>query len=416
MIQKSQLPLILATAFLDILGMSLFIPLLPGVIASFWVHVSWTGYTQAVYAFGMFLGWLMFGRLSDAYGRKRILSFTSIINLLAYIVMLYSIWHLDIKNWISLSAGESGNIELSGIQSLMQWVTPIFAVYLLSRFIGGLGGAGFGVIGAYISDISSPMERVKNMGFMGASFGIAFLIGPAVSGILSEFVSIHTIILITIAIIAINVLSIWIFLEEPRRHVNTEEIHIVDFHFSRTVITLFLLSFGATLWFSGIQSMSGQFYTDKFHFTAQQIGYTMALVGFISVLYQGFLVRYIRAHLDEQQMLFFAFGLLTMSFIGFAWTSSVLWLIFWIAFFPIGMGSFNPSIGSLLSKNAGKEVGKVMGYNTSIQSIGQIFWPIIAGILYATPGTGRPFFFSAAIFFVLFFVSLSLKKAPSIQK
>jgi MFS family permease len=57
-----------------------------------------------------------------------------------------------------------------------------------------------------------------------------------------------------------------------------------------------------------------------------------------------------------------------------------------------------------------------MGYNTSIQSIGQIFWPIIAGILYATPGTGRPFFFSAAIFFVLFFVSLSLKKAPSIQK
>jgi MFS family permease len=103
------------------------------------------------------------------------------------------------------------------------------------------------VIGAYISDISSPMERVKNMGFMGASFGIAFLIGPAVSGILSEFVSIHTIILITIAIIAINVLSIWIFLEEPRRHVNTEEIHIVDFHFSRTVITLFLLSFGATL-------------------------------------------------------------------------------------------------------------------------------------------------------------------------
>jgi MFS family permease len=99
----------------------------------------------------------------------------------------------------------------------------------------------------------------------------------------------------------------------------------------------------------------------------------MALVGFISVLYQGFLVRYIRAHLDEQQMLFFAFGLLTMSFIGFAWTSSVLWLIFWIAFFPIGMGSFNPSIGSLLSKNAGKEVGKVMGYNTSIQSIGQIF-------------------------------------------
>jgi len=96
MTQKSQLPLILATAFLDILGMSLFIPILPSIIASFGIHVSWTGYTQAIYAIGMFIGGLSFGRLSDKYGRKRILSFTSIINLIAYIIMLYSIWNLDI--------------------------------------------------------------------------------------------------------------------------------------------------------------------------------------------------------------------------------------------------------------------------------------------------------------------------------
>jgi predicted MFS family arabinose efflux permease len=81
--------------------------------------------------------------------------------------------------------------------------------------------------------------------------------------------------------------------------------------------------------------MSGQFYTDKFHFTPEQIGYTMALVGFISVLYQGFLVRFIRAYLDEKNMLLFAFLILMVSFVGFGWTKSVFWLLFWIAFFPI---------------------------------------------------------------------------------
>lgn len=94
MTQKSQLPLILITAFLDILGMSLFIPLLPTIIAEFGSHASWTGYTQAIYAIGMFLGGLFFGKLSDKYGRKRMLSFTSIINLVSYIIMLVSVWSL----------------------------------------------------------------------------------------------------------------------------------------------------------------------------------------------------------------------------------------------------------------------------------------------------------------------------------
>ena len=58
------------------------------------------------------------------------------------------------------------------------------------------------------------------------------------------------------------------------------------------------------------------------------------------------------------------------------------------------MGSLQPSLGSLIAQNAGKEVGKVMGYNTSIQSIGQIFGPIIAGMLYV-PGSGLPFLVSA---------------------
>ena len=411
MIQKSQLPLILTTAFLDILWFSIFLPVLPSIISWFGVHPSWTGYTQAVYAIGMFTWGLFFGKLSDTYGRKKMLTYTSIINLVSYIILLASVWMLVLGNsTMNLTVLEWGGFSFAHLSTLLNWFTPYFWLFLFARFVGGLGGSGFGVIQAYISDISSPEERTKNMGLMGAAFGMAFLIGPAIWWLLSQFTTIHSIILLCIIVILANVISIFVFLQEPKKHIHTEEVDLIDFRFSKTIITLLILSFGMTLGFASIQSMSSQFYTDRFHFTATQIGYTMAMVWLIAVLYQGVVVKYIRTALNEIQMIRIAVFLLFFAFVWFALNTSPYILFFWVALFPIGMGSFQPGVGSLMAKNAGKEVGKVMGYNTSIQSIGQIFGPILAWILYMTPGSGLPFFVSAGIFAILFFISLLLKK------
>ena len=117
------------------------------------------------------------------------------------------------------------------------------------------------------------------MGFIGASFGIAFLIGPAVSGVLTTAgVSLHTILILASFVILANVILIWTTLSEPQKHIHTEDIHMRDFHFSRTIVILLFLSFGSMLGFSAIQSMSAQFYADRFHFDAARIGYTMAVV------------------------------------------------------------------------------------------------------------------------------------------
>ncbi len=410
--QKSQLSLILATAFLDILGLSLFLPLLPSVIESFWVHASWSWYTQAVYAVGMFIWGLFFGRLSDKYGRKKMLSYTSLLNLASYVLMLIATWTLTIHMGGTGASSEYSGIGFSHLAEAFHNLTPIFVLFLFARFIWWLWGAWFGVVTAYISDISSPTERVKNMGFMGASFGIAFLIGPALSWLLTTAgVSLHTILILASIVIFANVVLIWTTLTEPKKHVHSEEIHIADFRFSPTIIILLTLSFGSMLGFSAIQSMSAQFYADRFHFDAAQIGYTMAVVGLVSVLYQGWIVRYVRQHLDEITMLHIAYIILIIAFVGFSFNMSPVWLFFWVALFPLGMGSFRPSIGSLLAKNAGKEVGKVMGYDTSIQSIGNIIWPIMAGMLYVSPGSNLPFLVSVGIFMVLLCVSYMLKRA-----
>lgn len=401
--------LILATAFLDILWMSLFLPMLPNIIASFGVNPSWSWYTQAVYACGMFVGGLFFWRLSDVHGRKKILSFTSIINFVSYIIMLVSVWALTEKlSSVSLS---SDRIDIGvNLIDVFHGFTPMFVLFLVARFVGGLGGSWFGVIQAYISDISSPKDKTKNMGLMGAAFWLAFLIGPALSGLLSQVVSIHMILILCSLVIALNVLSIWVFLKEPVKHVLIEEAHLTDFHFSRTVIVLLILSCGAILGFSAVQSMSSQFYSSRFHFTITQIGYTMAMVGLIAIVYQWFLVKYIRAYFNEVIMIRLAFFLLMIGFLGFAINTDPYILFFWIAIFPIGMWAFNPSIGSLIAQKAGKEVWKVMWYNTSIQSIGQIFWPILAGMLYGI-NIALPFFVSAGIFGILFLVSLTQLKS-----
>ncbi len=396
--------LILATAFLDILGMSLFLPMLPSIIADFWVNPSWSGYTQAVYACGMFVGGLFFWKLSDIHGRKKILSFTSIINFLSYIIMLVSIWKLTDSLGTASLVSESIDVSTSTTE-VFHGFTVMFALFLVARFVGWLGGSGFGVIQAYISDISSPQDKTRNMGLMGAAFGLAFLIGPALSGVLSQIVSIHTILILCSVIIALNVISIWIFLQEPKKHVHTEEIHLADFHFSHTVVVLLVLSCVATLAFSAVQSMSGQFYADRFHFDITQIGYTMAMVGFIAIVYQWLLIKHIRAYFNEVMMIRLAFLVLVIGFIWLALNNDRYILFFWIALFPIGMWAFNPSIGSLIAQKAGKEVGKVMWYNTSVQSIWQIFWPILAGMLYGI-NIGLPFLVSAGIFWILFFIAL----------
>ena len=382
MIQKSQLPLILTTAFLDILGIGILIPILPDIIRNFSVAEHWNPYSQGIYSIGMFLWGLVFGRLSDIYGRKHLLIVTSWLNLLGYTIL-----------YLSLSA------------NILPFETRIlFIIFIVARFISGLGGAGFGVVQAYISDISRPAEKTKNMWLIGAAFGLAFLIGPAIGGLLSKW-GIQYVIIGCMLAIAVNFLMIIFRLGEPEKH--TAEMHTehVPFRFSKEVVILLILSFGGTLAFSSIQSGSSQYYADVFGFNANKIGYTLSLVWLIAVIYQWWLVKYVRKYFSEKQMIRIALFLMVVSLVLFAMNRSVFWLFFIIPLFPLAMGSFQPSISSLIASKAGKEVGKVMGYNTSIVSIASIIWPFMVGTLYSM-GASYPFYASAIIASVLFLVAV----------
>jgi MFS family permease len=374
--------LILATAFLDILGIGILIPVLPDIIAHFGVDAAWNPYSQGIYSVGMFLWGLVFGQLSDQYGRKNLLSVTTWFNLLGYITL-----------WLSLSSG-----------FISSDIGFLFVVFLIARFVSGLGGAGFPVVLAYISDISTPANKTKNMGMIGAAFGMAFLIWPAIGGLLSQW-GIEYVIFGCVMAITTNLLLILAVLREPAKHEVEMHADHVPFHFSRPMIILFILSFGGALAFSGIQTWSSQFYRDVFGFTATQIGYTLSVVGLVAIIYQGGLIRYVRSYLTDIRMLQSALAIIAISLFLFAINRNTLFLYMIIALFPIGMGSFQPSINSLVAGAAGKEVGKVMGYNTSVISIANIIGPFAVGTLYAISHS-LPFLVASGIACWLFILAI----------
>ena len=159
-----------------------------------------------------------------------------------------------------------------------------FPLFLIGRFIAGLAGGGIAVIQAYMSDISAPADRAKNIGLIGAMFGIAFLVGPAIGGILAPF-GLHIVALAGVVAASLNLILIYFLLPEPVR-VKSPETEAVKIEFSPRFILLLSLTFLSAVGFAPIQSLSGQYLTDTFAFSATMISYVLIIVGISAILYQ----------------------------------------------------------------------------------------------------------------------------------
>lgn len=186
--QKFSFQLVMATAFLDILGIGVLVPVLPFIIKDYGVGSEWVGYSMAIYSLGMFFGGLIFGRLSDKFGRRPMLVATTLFNFVGFLVIVYA---------------------------------PLFWIFLAGRFLGGLGGAGVGIVQAYVSDISTKENRTIRLGFIGAMFGLGFLIGPAIGGLLASFGN-HFVGYAGAFFVFLNFLLVAFFLPEPKRHTPAE--------------------------------------------------------------------------------------------------------------------------------------------------------------------------------------------------
>lgn len=158
---------------------------------------------------------------------------------------------------------------------------------------------------AYVADISTAEDRTKNLGLTGAMFGVGFTIGPVIGGF---FGSNHFILGLTSAsVIFLNLLIILFFLPEiEKKHLEAKEESVspLDFHHhKKQIYLLFTLAFILSLGFSAMQTTFSLLVADRFSFNEKMIGYSLGFIGVISILYQGFLIKYIRRVFDEREMI-----------------------------------------------------------------------------------------------------------------
>ena len=265
-----------------------------------------SGVAFSLFSVGMLFGGVVFGSLSDRIGRKKTLLFTAACGVVGYLFFGFA---------ESLTA------------------------FLAGRLVSGLAGGGYPVTQAYISDLFEPKERAVKIGLVGAAFGAGFTIGPVLGGLISNF-GLQTVGAVSAAVMAIDFLLILFVLPEPSRHAPRPEAEAgkpADAGLPwGALLPLYAVSFVTAFGFSGMQSTFGLLLPDRFSVGENVVGYALGAVGVASILYQGFLIRFVRKALLEKGIALFGLSVMTVAFALFAANPFLFGAFFLAMLFPVG--------------------------------------------------------------------------------
>lgn len=353
---------ILITVLLDMLGIGLIIPVLPKLVTSLYggdlsegSHVF--GWFVASYALMQFLFAPTLGNLSDAYGRRPVLLVSLLGASLDYLMMAFA------PTW--------------------QWL-------FLGRVLSGVTGANIAVANAYIADVSSPEERAKNFGLIGACFGVGFIIGPAVGGLLGQY-GLRVPFLAAATLNLCNTLYGFFVLPESHARENRR-----PFDWSRInplaalrTLARFPVVLGLTATIAldriahdSLPSTWVLFTTYRFNWTELQNGLSLALVGIMFALVSGGLTGRIVGKLGERRTLIFGLCVSATGYLlyGLATQGWMLYAI--IAATSIG-GVAGAALMALITKLVpANEQGALQGALGSVQSVAAIIGPLMATSLF----------------------------------
>lgn len=363
---KASIAFVFTVVLIDMIGFGIIMPVLPELIvqitgndlSSAAVHAGWLAFAYAVMQF--FFGPII-GNLSDRYGRRPVL------------------------------LGALGGYAIA--YTLMGFAPSLFWLFV-ARIVAGIMGASFSTAYAYVADVSPPEKRSQNFGLIGAAFGLGFIIGPAIGGLLGEY-GVRLPFFAASALAAINLIFGYFMLRES---LSEEKRRKFDIKRANAFVALQGLSGQnrVVLWYSAallvwmighiVYPIVFAFYAiEAFGWSMFTVGIALALVGVGAALVQGVLIRYLIPRLGERKAVIIGAISMAISTIFYVVAGPEQgWLIF-IAI-PIGalQGLFQPSVNGLMSKAVSDETqGELQGAVASLQSIGSIVGPPVFTAVFA---------------------------------
>jgi MFS family permease len=355
---------VLAAVFLDLVGFGIVVPHLPLAASRYTSSGLLIGAVVATDSLLSFLLAPSWGRLSDRIGRRPVMLIGLAGSAIAYTVF-----------------GLSGSL----------------AVLFFSRILSGSVGATVNVAQAALADITPPDQRSRAMGLIGAAFGLAFIVGPALGGISSRLGE-QAPGLLAAGICAVNLLVAAFTLRESR-----ERREVAWGARTRVPPSALLVTFATTLAFTAMYVVFQQFSTQALGLTRAGISYAFTLVGLVSVLVQGRLVRRLAPRVGELRLVawggvLMAMGLGLLPLLAFAPRSALQVAGIGVAVILIsaGFSLAGPCVAGFVSRTtAPDDQGRALGTLQSIGSGARIVGPPLLGVLAEWGGYGAAFGVSA---------------------
>ena len=388
--------IIFITVFIDLVGFGIVIPLLTFYAEEFNATPFEIGILFASYSLMQFIFAPILGSLSDRYGRRPIL-------------------------FLSLLGGSIGYLFIGFAFAL--WMV------FVGRIIAGITGGNLSTAQAYIADVTTRENRAKGMGLFGAAFGLGFIFGPAIGGILSRY-GLHAPFFFAAVLSFINAMLLYFILPET---VNKDALIVPNARKNRLAELFESLSdarFGTLtgIYFFLVVSFSIMTYAFvlytifRFSYTAEQNGYIFAFIGIMAVIFQGGLFGRLTKKFGENLLMIVGCAMMVASFILIPFITAdfggLVALLACVALLAIGNSMASPSITSLASKVSSDEgQGKSLGVLQSGASLARAIGPAIGGVLLNNSlnqvdnfTIQRTFWTAAVIMIVALFISIYFAK------
>ncbi len=370
---------IFITLLIDVTGLGIVIPVFPKLIEEL-IHGNlseasqYSGLLTFAYATMQFLFAPVLGGLSDRYGRRPVLLFS----LLGF-----------------------------GLDYILQGIAPNITLLFVGRIIAGITGASFTTASAYIADVSPPEKRAQNFGLIGAAFGMGFIIGPAIGGLLGQYGS-RIPFFVSAGLTLLNVIYGFFVLPESlkpenRRPFSWKRANPVGAlaQIRRYPVIIGLVTSLVFIYIAGhaMQSTWTFITMEQFKWSEKTVGLSLAFIGLMIGIVQGGLSRVLIPKLGQQRSVYVGLLMYAIGFVCFA-LATQSWMMF--AFMvPYSLGGIaGPSLQGIISGQVpGNEQGELQGALTSLISLTSIVGPLVMTYLFSyftAPAT--PFYFPGAPF------------------
>jgi DHA1 family tetracycline resistance protein-like MFS transporter len=376
--ERTTLPIVFLTVFIDLLGLGILIPVIPQLLgnpesAFYLLPPHWTvrtgyvllGVLTSIFPLMQFVATPILGELSDRYGRRPLLAFSLAGTSLSYVLFAMGILGRNIP------------------------------LLFFARALDGVTGGNIAVAQAAISDVTRPENRAKNFGLIGAAFGLGFIMGPYLGGKLSDpeiagWFNAATPFWFAALLSLVNVLFVVLAFPETLRR--RRDAGPLNWRKSAQNINrawalgslrpLYVTAFLFQAGFTFFTTFFGVFLIARFGFTQGRIGDFFAFLGLWITFTQGVVVRRVARRWREPAVIgvsLLAGAACVLAYLG----ATSAWMLYAIApLFAISNGLTQANLPGLVSRSVGPEIqGEILGINASVNALAQALPPVLAGVL-----------------------------------